>query len=47
MTNAELANRVVEAVWYQGAIAFDTTKSNGTPRKMLEASTRYLGWAEA
>ena len=46
ITIAELAHAVKTAVGYVGAIDFDTTKPDGTPRKLMD-STRInaLGWA--
>jgi GDP-L-fucose synthase len=41
----ELAGTVSEVVGYQGAIAWDTGKPDGTPRKLLDVSRlRALGW---
>jgi GDP-L-fucose synthase len=41
----ELAEIVVDVVGYKGALAFDTTKPDGTPRKLLDVSRlRALGW---
>jgi GDP-L-fucose synthase len=31
----DLATRIAEVVGYQGAITFDTSKPDGTPRKLL------------
>lgn len=39
---AELAHHVGEAVGYEGKIVFDTTKPDGTPRKLLN-SDKLLG----
>lgn len=42
---AELANTIKEVVGYQGNIVFDTTKPDGTPRKLLDVSKLHgLGW---
>ena len=42
---AELASLVSEVVGYQGAIRYDTSKPDGTPRKLLDISRiRQLGW---
>jgi GDP-L-fucose synthase len=42
---AELARRVGEAVGYRGRFAFDPSKPDGTPRKVLDVSRiRALGW---
>jgi GDP-L-fucose synthase len=45
ITIAELASAVGQAVGYQGAIGFDTSKPDGTMRKLMD-STRimHLGW---
>jgi GDP-L-fucose synthase len=45
VTIAELAKAVSTAVGYQGAIGFDPSKPDGTPRKWMD-STRLnrLGW---
>ena len=41
----ELAERVREAVGFEGDIVFDTSKPDGTPRKLLDVSKlRALGW---
>lgn len=42
----KLATLVKETVGYKGALVFDTSKPDGMPRKLLEASKiRALGWA--
>ncbi len=42
---AELASLVSEVVGYQGRIVYDTTKPDGTPRKLLDVSRLDgLGW---
>lgn len=42
---AELATMVKEVVGYKGNIVFDTTKPDGTPRKLLDVSKLHgLGW---
>lgn len=42
---AELATLVTRVVGFDGALAFDTTKPDGTPRKLLDVSrARRLGW---
>ena len=45
ITIAQLAQAVSQAVAYPGNIAFDPTKPDGTPRKLMD-STRLnaLGW---
>jgi len=41
----ELAETVMEVVGYQGELVFDTTKPDGTPRKLLDVSRLHkLGW---
>ncbi len=45
LTIAELAQLVKEIVGYKGEIVFDTTKPDGTPRKLLDVSKIFnLGW---
>lgn len=42
---AEFATAVAEVVGYSGKLAFDTSKPDGTPRKLLDSSRiRGLGW---
>jgi GDP-L-fucose synthase len=44
-TIRELAELVGEAVRYDGALQFDTSKPDGTPRKLLNSSRLFsLGW---
>lgn len=46
VTIRELAETVMEVVGFQGRIVFDTTKPDGTPRKLLDVSrARALGWS--
>ncbi|MGY1716387.1 GDP-L-fucose synthase family protein [Geodermatophilus sp. SYSU D01106] len=41
----EIAEMVAEVVGFQGDLVFDTTKPDGTPRKLLDVSKiRGLGW---
>ncbi len=41
----ELANMVASVIGYEGEIEWDTTKPNGTPRKLLDVSRLHsLGW---
>ena len=41
----ELADQVRKVVGFDGAIGFDTTKPDGTPRKLLDTTRlRSLGW---
>ncbi|MEQ1946464.1 MAG: GDP-L-fucose synthase [Bryobacteraceae bacterium] len=45
LTIAELAQVVAKVTRYQGKITFDSTKPDGTPRKVLDVSKiRRLGW---
>ena len=45
LTIKELANLVASEVGYQGEIEWDTTKPDGTPRKLLDVSTLHnIGW---
>jgi len=45
LTIAELATLVAAAVGYEGGVAFDSSKPDGTPRKLLDSSRLYgLGW---
>lgn len=42
---AELARLVAQTVGYEGALVFDTSKPDGTPRKLLDvARLSALGW---
>ena len=44
-TIRELVEAIAKAVGYEGAISFDTSKPDGTPRKLLDVSRlRSLGW---
>jgi len=44
-TIAELANTVARVVGYDGALEWDTTKPDGTPRKLLDVQLlNKLGW---
>lgn len=41
----ELAGKVAEAVGFNGIIEWDTSKPNGTPRKLLDVSkAKAMGW---
>jgi GDP-L-fucose synthase len=43
---AELANLIKETVGFQGELKFDTSKPDGTPRKLLDISRlKSLGWS--
>lgn len=45
LTIAELANTVKKVVGYEGEIVYDTSKPDGTPRKLLDVSKlEGLGW---
>jgi GDP-L-fucose synthase len=45
VTIKELADAIKEIVWYEWKIVWDTTKPNGTPRKLLDVSRIWsLGW---
>lgn len=42
---ARLADMVAEAVGYRGKIVWDTSKPNGTPRKLMDTSKLFaMGW---
>ena len=45
VTIAQLAEQVKAAVGYEGEITYDTSKPDGTPRKLLDITLlRELGW---
>lgn len=45
VTIKELAEKIKNAVAYEGEIVWDTTKPDGTPRKLLDVSRLHsLGW---
>ena len=45
LTIKELTEMVAEVVGFTGQILWDTSKPNGTPRKLLDVSkSRKLGW---
>jgi GDP-L-fucose synthase len=45
-TIAELADTILRVVGFQGALRFDTSKPDGTPRKLLDTSRlTELGWS--
>ncbi len=45
VTIRELAETICEVVGFSGALTFDTSKPDGTPRKLLDtARLRALGW---
>ncbi|MCM1309511.1 MAG: GDP-L-fucose synthase [Bacteroides sp.] len=46
LTIKELAELVAKTVGFEGEIIWDTTKPNGTPRKLLDVSkAKALGWS--
>lgn len=46
VTIAELAKSIAEVVGFKGQLAFDTSKPDGTPRKLLDVTRlRRLGWS--
>ncbi len=45
VTIAEVARTIAQVVGYQGEITFDTSKPDGTPRKLMDSSRlQGLGW---
>jgi GDP-L-fucose synthase len=45
LTIAELAALIANCIGYRGALRFDATKPDGTPRKLLDVSRlKALGW---
>lgn len=45
LTISELANMIKEIVRYEGNIVYDSTKPDGTPRKLMDVSRLHnLGW---
>ena len=45
VTIAEVARTIAQVVGYQGEISFDTSKPDGTPRKLMDSSRlQGLGW---
>ena len=45
LTIKELAQLIKEVVGYEGEIRFDTTKPDGTPRKLLDVTRLHnTGW---
>jgi GDP-L-fucose synthase len=46
LTIQELVELVMETVGYRGSVVYDTSKPDGTPRKLLDVSRmRTLGWS--
>ena len=42
----DLAQTIADVVGYRGRLAFDTSKPDGTPRKLLDVSRLHaLGWS--
>jgi GDP-L-fucose synthase len=45
ITIAELADTVKEVTGFEGEVVYDTSKPDGTPRKLLDVSKIHgLGW---
>ena len=45
LTIKALANLVKQTVGFEGEIVWDTTKPNGTPRKLIDVTKLHsLGW---
>jgi GDP-L-fucose synthase len=45
ITIAEVAQTIAQVVGYQGQVEFDTSKPDGTPRKLMDSSRlQSLGW---
>ncbi len=45
VTIRELAETLVKVIGYEGTLVFDTTKPDGTPRKLMDVSRlARLGW---
>jgi GDP-L-fucose synthase len=45
VTIAELASMIAQSVGYEGALVWDTSKPDGTPRKLLNvAKANSVGW---
>ncbi|KAB3649390.1 GDP-L-fucose synthase, partial [Phocaeicola vulgatus] len=45
ITIAQLADKIVKEVGYQGKLTFDATKPDGTMRKLTDVSKLHrLGW---
>ena len=46
VTVAELARTIAEVVGFQGEIVYDSSKPDGTPRKLVDtARLRAMGWS--
>jgi GDP-L-fucose synthase len=45
VTIAEVAQTIAQTVGYTGQIEFDTSKPDGTPRKLMDSTRLHsLGW---
>jgi GDP-L-fucose synthase len=45
VTIAELSNTMAKVVGFEGDVEFDTSKPDGTPRKLMDVSRlNSLGW---
>jgi GDP-L-fucose synthase len=45
VTIKELAETVADVIGFEGSLAFDTTKPNGTPRKLMDSTRLFsTGW---
>ena len=45
LTIGELAEKVCAVLGFEGEIVFDTTKPDGTPRKLMDSSKLFgYGW---
>ena len=45
VTIGEVAQQVADAVGFKGRLEFDTSKPDGTPRKLMDSSKlQSLGW---
>jgi GDP-L-fucose synthase len=45
LTIGDLAKKVCEAIEFNGEIVFDTSKPDGTPRKLMDSSKLFsYGW---
>ncbi len=48
LTIRELAETICDIVGYQGSIVLDTTKPDGTPRKLMDSGRiTAMGWTPA
>jgi GDP-L-fucose synthase len=45
VTIKELAETIADVIGFEGSLAFDTTKPNGTPRKLMDSTRLFsTGW---